>query len=249
MPIMADVTDLAALSSEIAGVDPSAIVHCAAYTGVDAAETDEATAYRVNVLGTEHVCRAFAGRVVHLSTDFVFDGKDGPYSEEAMPHPSGVYGATKWVSEWTIARRRNGLTVRTTILYGWGRKPNFVTTVLAALRRGETVRAPGNLWGTPTYALDLALALYALAGRGDVTGVLNLVGRAVVTRYDLARLVARTWGLPENVEATQAVGFRPKLAGLTTDKADGLGIRLRGPLDGLAHMKETEHALEGMAAG
>ncbi len=166
-----DIADGDAVRAAMERCRPAVIVNCAAYTNVDGAEADEPLAMRVNGLGPGHLARA-AGEVgailVHVSTDYVFDGgKTTPYAEDDPVAPMSAYGRSKLAGEEAI--RASGLTayyiVRTSWLYGPGGK-NFVETVIRLATEREELRIVDDQIGSPTYTGDLAAALFALLDAG-----------------------------------------------------------------------------------
>ena len=249
LPIDADVTGFQVIAGAVVATAPDVIVHCAACTDVDACERHVTLAARVNAEGTQLLGRAFRGPIVYISTDYIFDGRAGPYAEDATPNPLGVYGWSKLGGEIALRNRGNArdLIVRTTMLFD-AASSNFVTRVLARLRAGETVRLPVDLYGSPTYVPYLADGILAAIERG-VTGVVNLAGSCVVTRYAWGWMIADKWGFDTDLVLTDLServnsAPRPHLAGLLVDKARALGLPIGDPLDGLEEM----HALETMEA-
>jgi dTDP-4-dehydrorhamnose reductase len=255
LPIEADVTDLLALGDEIQAIAPDVVAHCAAYTDVDGCESELIRAARVNAEGTWLLGLAFPGKVVYLSTDYVFDGQAGPYSEEAIPNPLGIYGWSKLGGEIALRNRSNprDLIVRTTMLFD-RYSDNFVTVVAKRLCSGEPVYLPAHLVGSPTYVPHLADGILA-AVEHDVSGILNLAGWRVMSRFELGRQIARIWSMdPEQIKPGPISGCapRPLSAGLRVGKAYALGLPLGDPLDGLEEMHAlslTTTSLETMAAG
>ena len=169
---------------------PAVVIHTAAYTAVDAAESDVATAEAVNARGTAHVAEAardVGARLLHVSTDFVFDGASGrPYAPDDPPEPLGVYGRTKLAAE-REARRVMGdraVILRTAWVYS-RHGQNFVRTMLRLMQEREEVGVVADQIGTPTWADSLAEALWAVAGR-PVAGVLHWTDAGVASWYDFA---------------------------------------------------------------
>ncbi|OLE66022.1 MAG: hypothetical protein AUG03_01980 [Acidobacteria bacterium 13_1_20CM_2_68_14] len=162
-----DVTDRFRLDAEVERLRPDLVVNCAAYTDVDGCEIDRDRARRVNAEGAENAARAAAAAgcpIVHVSTDFVFDGRKGaPYSEDDPPSPLSEYGRSKYDGERRVAAATpEHLIVRTSWLYGPGRG-NFVDSIRARARNGGTLRVVDDQFGSPTYVADLARALHHLA--------------------------------------------------------------------------------------
>lgn len=160
-----DITNGAAVMAYFRDVKPQAVVHCAAYTSVDDAETDVDRAFRVNVVGTQNIaagCLEAGARMVYVSTDYVFDGqKEEPYREFDKINPQSVYGQTKWQGE-EIVRQILGryYIVRTAWLYGDGN--NFVRTMLKLAEANDTLRVVHDQMGTPTSTVDLVRVIFKL---------------------------------------------------------------------------------------
>jgi dTDP-4-dehydrorhamnose reductase len=195
-----DVTDAEAVANAMAALRPATVIHLAAWTDVDGAESAPAAARRLNVDAARTVAaeavRAGAGAVVHLSTDFVFDGtKGGPYVESDPPRPRGIYAETKAASEAAVraAAPEVHLIVRTAWLYGAG-GPNFVDTILEAARTRGALDVVTDQAGCPTWSEDLAAALAALVA-ADARGTFHACGRGVASRLELAEAAVRAAGL------------------------------------------------------
>jgi len=148
---------------------PTLIINAAAYTQVDDAETHEAAALRVNADGPAHLAdaaRAVGARLLHFSTDYVFDGRaHAPYAEQAPPSPLTVYGRSKLAGEQRVQERLPGeaYILRTSWLFGHN-GPSFVKTIVGLLRSREELRVVDDQHGRPTYTHDLAQAALALVG-------------------------------------------------------------------------------------
>jgi dTDP-4-dehydrorhamnose reductase len=186
-----DVTQADAVRAAITTFRPSVVIHAAAYTAVDAAEANADRARAVNADGTAHVAeaaRAVGARLLYLSTDFVFDGAQGrPYAPGDEPRPLGVYGHTKLEGERAAARILDGqvLIVRTAWVYSRHRR-NFVLTMLRLMAERGEVGVVADQVGTPTWAVSLAEALWAAAGRTDLSGVVHWTDAGVASWYDFA---------------------------------------------------------------
>lgn len=190
-----DITDSAQVESLVADFRPDLIVNAAAYTAVDAAETDAERCYRVNALGPEYLARAAAAtgaRLIQISTDFVFDGRQGrPYVPADAAEPLGVYGKTKLEGERRVLDASSGqaLVLRTSWLYSAHGK-NFVKTMLRLMERDGRVRVVSDQVGTPTWARSLAEAIWAFAGRGSARGVFHFSDAGAASWYDFAVAIA-----------------------------------------------------------
>jgi dTDP-4-dehydrorhamnose reductase len=200
-----NVNDRVAAGKTVRELMPRTIFHLAAWTDVDGAESHRDEAYRVNVEGAENVARAAAAvgaLVVHMSTDFVFDGaKPGAYVEEDPPSPISTYAWTKVESETAVRAAAPGthLVVRTAWLYGADGR-HFIAQILAAARAGRPLRVVADQVGCPTWTDDLARALAALV-ESDACGVFHACGRGEASRHDLAREALAAAGVDVPVEA------------------------------------------------
>ena len=248
MPL--DVRDPEAVEHAMLDFGPTAVVHCAALSRVEACEDNREEAWELNVDATADLaarCHRHGARMVLLSTDFLFDGTAGPYAEDATPRPANYYGRTKLAAENAVraSKLRRWAIVRTSLVYGHGEnlsRLNLATLVARALGAGEVLQAAADQWRTPTYAPDLADGLGRVLRFGK-DGVFHLSGRDSMTALDFARRVACTFGLdPERVVPTTTEALhpgypRPLRAGLVILRAEAeLGFRPRSTGDALAHM-------------
>lgn len=181
-----DITDRAAVDARVAEMAPDLLLNAAAYTAVDKAENDEQAAYAVNATAVgvlAAAARAGGARFVHVSTDFVFDGRSGsPYAPDMTPNPLGAYGRTKLAGERLAGV--DALIVRTAWVYA-PTGGNFVRTMLRLMAERPEVRVVADQIGTPTYAPALAAALWSLAGQG-VRGIHHYTDSGVASWYDFA---------------------------------------------------------------
>ena len=181
-----DITDRDSVAAIVAGGQPDWIFNAAAYTAVDKAESDEATALAVNATAVAHLAAAakeISAQFVHVSTDFVFDGLSGvPYAPDAQPNPLAAYGRTKLAGE--VAAGPDALIVRTAWVYA-PTGGNFVRTMLRLMAERPEVRVVADQIGSPTYAPRLAAALWALAAKG-AAGMHHYTDAGVASWYDFA---------------------------------------------------------------
>jgi dTDP-4-dehydrorhamnose reductase len=192
-----DITDGEAVRSLVGETAPAFVINCAGYTDVDGAESSQEAAFAVNAEGAGHVARACAATgsyLVHLSTDYVFDGtKAGAYTEADEPSPINVYGESKLAGELEVGRSgARSLVVRTAWLYGHAGR-NFVEFVLERAAEGGPLRIVDDQRGAPTSARDLALILKELAARRP-EGVINATNDGSCSWYELTREVLAAAG-------------------------------------------------------
>lgn len=173
------------------------IVNCAAYTAVDAAEDDEKTAYKINVTGPENLAKTGC-RIVHISTDYVFDGKGyKPYAPEDRANPLSVYGKTKLEGEKKVLENaKEAIVIRTAWLYSpYGK--NFVKTMIRLGQEKDEISVVSDQIGTPTYAGDLADAIVQILPQisEKTKGVYHFTNEGVCSWYDFAVEIIKQKGL------------------------------------------------------
>lgn len=202
----------------------TAVINAAAYTAVDLAESDEAQAYAVNAQGAGHVaaaCRAQGVPLLHLSTDYIFDGEEGrPYAEEDKPRPLNAYGRTKLAGEQAVREALGAhIVVRTSWVYApYGR--NFVRTMIGLAGERDHVRIVGDQTGCPTYAGDIATALLGVAlqlqtadaARESLWGTYHYAGKGAVTWHGFAQGIFSRWRayghkVPEIIESIPSSAY------------------------------------------
>lgn len=244
-----DITSKKDVRNVIAAVEPDVIINTAAMTNVDQCEKEKELAWKVNVEGVENIIEASRrtnARIVHISTDYVFDGKNGPYTEEDRPNPLSYYGKSKLASE--NALRASGvefLIFRTIVLYGLapGVRPNFALWLIQNLEKNMPVRVVNDQLCNPTLADDLAYA--TLRGvEGNRTGIYHVGGRDIVSRYEFALQLARVFEFDSSlINPIKTVHLRqpaprPLKSGLVTLKAEvELGLKPSSTEQGLYILK------------
>jgi dTDP-4-dehydrorhamnose reductase len=208
-----DIADAAAVARMIGRVQPDVVVNAAAYTAVDAAESDEDAAYRVNASGPAVLAAALAGttaRLIHVSTDYVFAGDaDGPYDVEDPTGPKSAYGRTKLAGETAVAELLPDASyvVRTAWVYG-ATGGNFVKTMARLERSRETVDVVDDQRGSPTWSADLARALVELGRSAAVPGIYHCTNTGDTTWFGLTRAIFEELGAdPSRVRPTTTAAF------------------------------------------
>jgi dTDP-4-dehydrorhamnose reductase len=222
-----DVTDREAVDRAVSDLKPEAVLHCAAYTNVDGAEVERKQAMEINATGAKWVAEAahcVGAAMVYVSTDYVFDGESvEPYREEDVPHPVSLYGVSKHAGEREVVQACPGehVIVRTAWLYGDG--AGFVDWICKGLDSGETLRLVADHRGSPTYAADLAEALFRLVEQ-DRRGVYHFVNKGETSWLGwgqaIAGLTGRTRPCFEAVAADELgrSAPRPRYSVLAVDK-------------------------------
>jgi dTDP-4-dehydrorhamnose reductase len=226
-----DIRDADACAAAVRGF--AVVVNCAAWTAVDDAEQAEADAFAVNAVGAANLARAAArqgARLVHISTDYVFDGAaSAPYAEDAPPAPRSAYGRTKAAGEWAVrAEHGDALVVRTAWLYGrHGRC--FPRTIAGALTQRDVLDVVADQVGQPTWTVDVARLVLRLVESG-ATGTFHATASGRATWCEFAREVVASAGRsPELVTPVGSAEFarpapRPAFSVLGHDALVAAGI-------------------------
>lgn len=198
-----DITSLESTDRVLKTLKPAVVVNCAAYTDVDGCETNRETAMRVNGEGVAHlamVSREIGARLVHISTDYVFDGgKGSPYHEDDAPCPVSVYGESKLAGEMNAVFNPDHLIVRTQWLYGLHGK-NFVETMLRLAAEKDEISVVNDQIGSPTWTVDLAGAIMSLL-KTSHCGVFHAANSGFCSWNDFARAIFVEAGLSTRVAA------------------------------------------------
>ena len=209
---------------------PDVIINAAAFTNVDLSESERETAWKINVKGVEYLAeasRVIDAHLIHISTDYIFDGKNGPYLENDIPNPLGYYARTKLASEnaLKISGAKNSI-VRTNVLYGTAKygRPDFVKWVVDSLTAKKQIRIVTDQINNPTFIDDLVSAINRIIELNK-EGIYNIGGSNFLSRYDFTLMIADYFNLdksliiPIETEELKQPARRPLKSGLITIKA------------------------------
>lgn len=251
--LVLDISDKQAVGKLFSEYHPGLVLCPAAITNVDYCEIHPAETRRVNVEGVSNVIREVkesGAKFVFFSSEYIFDGKNGPYAEEDAPQPLNEYGRQKLEVENIIKKELSDyIIVRTTVVYGWEAEgKNFVMQILKNSGRVASMKVPNDQFSSPTYAQDLAHGVRELVEQG-LQGTFNLAGSEVMDRYEFAKVICSVFNLEQKlilpvttIELRQKA-LRPLKAGLKVDKAAKIpGIILSSPEAGLRKMREGKDA-------
>lgn len=228
-----DIADARAVKAAVDRVRPHWIINAAAFNDVDGAEQAPDQAFAVNAAGAGNLADAAArvsASIVHISTDYVFDGlKGAPYTEDDRPNPLSVYARTKYEGEQRVlASGASACVLRTAWLYGWQGK-NFVKAILAAAERGGPLRVVADQVGSPTATRDLSEAIAALIGPGGDSasrGLFHVVNSGACSRFEFARAIVggRVEVQPITTAEAARVAPRPTYSALTSTRWPAIGL-------------------------
>lgn len=257
--ISLDITNREEVLKTVVSVNPDYIIHGAAMTNVDQCEVERDACWELNVRATEsfvEAARLTNAHLIHLSTDFIFDGTAGPYDEEAEANPISFYGVSKVAAERMVLKSAAIIKysiVRTVLVYGIAHdmsRSNIVLWVKGTLEQGKTLNIVNDQFRTPTLAEDLAMGCY-LVVKNDATGIYNISGEDFMTPYDMAIATADYFNLDKsliNVVSSATLNQkakRPPRTGFIIDKAkNNLGYKPHTFKEGIDILKQqTEKVL------
>lgn len=244
-----DITKKEDVKDAVKRLMPDYIINTAAYTNVDGCETDRELSWKVNVDAVKHfiiASRANSAKIIHISTDYVFDGKTGNYDESSKPCPLSYYGKSKLASENALLTSGVDFAiVRTMIIYGTGKnlRPNFAVWLVNMLSEKNRVTIVDDQFGMPTMVDDLGWALVKMVEL-DKSGIYNICGSEYLSRYEFAVRLAGIFGFNENLiqpiktaDLNQAAA-RPMNSSFITLKAGSeLGLKPLNVTEGLQLLK------------
>lgn len=234
----ADITDEKAIRKAVKTAQPDVVINAAAFTDVDACETQKDLAFRVNAEGPRNlavICRDLDIPLMHISTDYVFDGeKTEPYIEEDVPKPISVYGHSKWEGEKEVQRFLDrSWIVRVCGVFGPYRR-NFVSLVAELGRKGQPLQIVKGQYLAPTYTLDAALGIERILRRGSF-GLYHLTNQGFTSRIEFTQEILRQAGfgnvsvIPISAEETNRPARRPRNSKLENGRLKREGLELLPP--------------------
>lgn len=229
--IQLDMKDPKKTKNAIEDISPSCVVLTSTMTDVDQCERDPKEAYATNVLGAKNValaCKERGAKLIYVSTDYVFDGKKGNYSEEDLPHPISVYGKTKLEAEEAITICRDWTIARVSVLYGLNTttgKSNFITWIIQKLKNNQEITLFTDQIVSPTFADNAAEVILKMI-EDKICGLYHIAGKSAYDRYTIGLKTADVFGLESNLihpivtEDLALPAERPKNSSLSIAKAE-----------------------------
>ena len=229
-----DITNIDNVLDFTKKLKPQLVINCAAYTNVDGCETDEDNAFKVNAIGPRNLamaCEEIGASLVHISTDYVFDGtQESPYDEYDMPNPQSAYGRTKYAGERLVTHCcSRSYIIRTAWLYG-AKGKNFVSTMLQLPKSGKPLKVVDDQIGSPTYAKDLAEAIMTLVEKPRY-GIYHFTNASFCSWYDFAKEIFDQAGLEVDLSRCTTDEFprpakRPAFSKLKNNMGPAQGMPL-----------------------
>lgn len=227
-----DITNVLEVQNILQEFQPDVVINTAAMTNVDACESDQENCWKVNVNAVGLLlasCKSINAQLIHLSTDFVFDGQNGPYNEDDRPNPLSFYGESKFAAEQLLVNSsyKNWAIARTIIVYGIGEnmsRSNIVLWAKGALEKGDPLTIVDDQFRSPTWADDLAMGCWLIAQK-KARGIYHLSGKDAMSILDLVRRVAEFFNLdvskitPIKSDSLNQAAKRPPRTGFVLDKA------------------------------
>lgn len=243
-----DITNKSEVEKVIKEIKPDWVLHPAAYADVDGCEKNPELCYKINWEGVKNVvdtCKNFNIPILIFSTDYIFDGKNGPYKEDDQPNPLSIYGKVKLEMENYVKKNlEKYLIVRTANVFGWEPQgKNFVIRLINSLKEGKQLNIVTDQIGSPTYVGTLTKTIKYLVEKG-YTGVYNVTGCETINRYQFAQQIVQVFSLkkdlikPTTTEKINQVAKRPPAGGLRIDKVQALlPFKLPNAREGLEMMR------------
>ena len=228
-----DITNQKNVEELIHNYKPDIIIHLAAMTDVDGCEKDPEIAFDINVRATENLLKNFRGKFIYISTDYVFDGEEGPYSEDDKVNPVSVYGKTKLYGESLIKESDiDWVILRSNIIFSYNdrTKASFVNWVVDSLKRKQIITVVNDQWNNPTWTNDLANVISMIIEK-NISGLYHYGGGDFLNRLEFAKMIASVFNLdrelihPITTPELNWLAQRPLKSGLYTNKIElDLGI-------------------------
>ena len=225
-----DVTNPMLFKEVVETTNPDLVIHLAALTNVEFCEKNPELAYSINIGGMDNLVNAFKGPIIHVSTDYVFDGEDGPYKEEDTTNPLNVYGLSKLESEKLLLdHSENSLVIRSNVLYDYSSKSeaSFLNWVVGSLTQEKEINVVEDQWNNPTWTGSLAVVIDRAIDT-QLTGLAHWGDGDLVSRFDFANKIADVFNLKKSLikpiltSELNQTAKRPLKSGLKTDYAQNI---------------------------
>ena len=226
--IKLDVIEQKSVKTVLDKKSPDTIVNLAALTDVDQCEVDIENAYRINVDGVKNLCKHFTGHFIQISTDYVFDGKSGPYSENDKTNPISIYGKTKLEAEnWLMNNHSKFTILRSNVIYSFSKntKASFLKWIVESLINKKSINVVDDQWNNPTWTNSLSEIIQLLI-KNEVYGLFHYADKDILNRFEFSQLIAQVFELdgslisPISTADLRQKAPRPMKSGLLTEKIE-----------------------------
>jgi len=208
-------------------IKPDLVINFAALTNVDLCEKNPELGYSINLGGLTNLVDLFDGPIIQISTDYVFDGEDGPYEENDITNPINIYGASKLESEKILLENsKDSLVMRTNVLYDYSQNTSasFLNWVIESLKKENEINVVEDQWSNPTWTSSLAVVIEKAIDKG-LSGIVHWGDGDLINRYEFAVKIAKTFNLktslikPVLTENLKQIAKRPLKSGLKPNLA------------------------------
>ncbi|MCJ7802048.1 MAG: SDR family oxidoreductase [Candidatus Marinimicrobia bacterium] len=223
-----DITNFKQIQSTLTNFNPDVIINLAAFTDVDGCELNPDKAYLLNAKSVEMLSNNFDGQFIQISTDYVFDGYNGPYSEDDNTNPLSIYGKTKLEAEKILQEGAiNWCILRTNVLFDYFRdtEASFIKWVIDSLKSNKSIKVVDDQWNNPTWTQNLAEIIELVVNK-NITGFYNYGGADYLNRFEFAKVITNIFNLdktlisPISTNSLNQAAQRPLKGGLKTEKIE-----------------------------
>ena len=223
-----DITNKIMLKEVLDATKPDLIINLAAMTNVDLCERDPSAAKRVNLLGVENICNLFDGKIIQISSDYVFDGKMGPYTEDDNTNPISIYGKTKLLAEKVVLNHNDeNIVLRTNVLYSYNSKTNacFVNWVVRSLKEKRQIYVVNDQYNNPTWTKSISRVIL-LCIQKKISGLYHWGDGNILSRYQFSLKIAKIFNLDSSLiksiktSKLSQLAKRPLRSGLISKKME-----------------------------
>ncbi|MFC1785373.1 SDR family oxidoreductase [Candidatus Neomarinimicrobiota bacterium] len=223
-----DITDFKQIQNTLSNFNPDVIINLAAYTDVDGCEFNPDKAYRLNSKSIDMLSDNFDGKFIQISSDYVFDGYNGPYNEGSITNPQSIYGKTKLEAEKVLQNYKNNWCIlRTNVLFDYynNTEASFIKWIIDSLKSNKPINVVDDQWNNPTWTQNLAEIIELVINK-NVTGLYNYGGADYLNRFEFAKIISdifnldKTLILPISSESLNQAAKRPLRGGLNNEKIE-----------------------------
>lgn len=214
-----DITDPKIVEKTLVKERPDIVINCAAMTNVDGCENDSENAYLINGLAIENFVKFFDGLFIQLSTDYVFDGIDGPYLESSETNPISIYGKSKLLGEEIVKKNfKNFLIIRTNVLFDLNQKASFLDWIIKSLSNNQKINVVNDQINNPVWTYDLSKTINFLINN-NMNGIFHVGSDILCSRYKFAKMIAGVWGFDMvNILPISTIDLFSQLDGYVADR-------------------------------